>query len=68
MSKLQTEYGPKGLQVIDVAINANADLGVEDFAKEQQTTFPVGWAVQNAHAGIHGIRQQQVCGSAACAH
>jgi thiol-disulfide isomerase/thioredoxin len=46
MSKLQTEYGPRGLQVLDVAINPNADLKVEDFAREQQTTFPVGWANQ----------------------
>jgi thiol-disulfide isomerase/thioredoxin len=55
MSKLQTEYGPKGLQVIDVAVNANADLGVEDFAKEQQTTFPVGWTVQNAMLEFMGF-------------
>jgi thiol-disulfide isomerase/thioredoxin len=46
MSKLQTEYGPKGLQVLDVAVNANADLLVDDFAKEEATTFPVGWVFQ----------------------
>lgn len=46
MSKLQTEFGPKGLQVIDVAVNPNADLLVDNFAKEQQTTFPVGWVPQ----------------------
>ena len=46
MSKLQTEFGPKGLQVLDVAVNQNADLLVDDFAKEQQTTFPVGWVSQ----------------------
>src|SRR6185437_12885652 len=44
MTKLQSEYGPKGLQVIDVAVNPNSDLLVEDFAKEQQVNFPVGWA------------------------
>jgi thiol-disulfide isomerase/thioredoxin len=44
MTKLQAEYGPKGLQVIDVAVNPNSDLLVEDFAKEQQVNFPVGWA------------------------
>lgn len=43
MSKLQTEYGSRGLQVLDIAINPNADLLVDDFAKEQQVTFPVGW-------------------------
>jgi len=43
MSKLQTEYGPRGLQVLDIAVNPNADLLVENFAKEFQVTFPVGW-------------------------
>lgn len=46
MSKLQNEYGPKGLQVLDVAVNDNADLLVDIFAREQQTTFPVGWIRQ----------------------
>lgn len=43
MSKLEQEYGPRGLQVIDVAVNDNADLLVENFAKEFQVNFPVGW-------------------------
>jgi thiol-disulfide isomerase/thioredoxin len=43
MTKLQQEYGPRGLQVIDVAVNANADLLVDNFAREQQVNFPVGW-------------------------
>lgn len=44
MSKLEEEYGSRGLQVIDVAINLNADLLVENFAKDFQVKFPVGWA------------------------
>jgi thiol-disulfide isomerase/thioredoxin len=43
MNRLQQEYGPRGLQVIDVAVNQNADLLVENFAKDFQTNFPVGW-------------------------
>lgn len=43
MTKLQSEYGSRGLQVIDVAINPNADLLVENFAKDFQVNFPVGW-------------------------
>jgi thiol-disulfide isomerase/thioredoxin len=43
MTKLQGEYGARGLQVIDVAINPNADLLVENFAKDFQVNFPVGW-------------------------
>ena len=31
MSKLQQEYGSRGLQVIDIAVNPNADLLVKDF-------------------------------------
>ena len=44
MSKLQEEYGSRGLQVIDVAINPNADLLVDNFVKDFQVNFPVGWA------------------------
>lgn len=44
MTKLQQEYGARGLQVLDVAVNPNADLLVENFAKEFQVGFPVGWA------------------------
>jgi peroxiredoxin len=47
MSKLQNEYGSRGLQVIDVAVNPNADLLVENFAKDFQTTFPVGWTTSD---------------------
>ncbi len=43
MTKLQNEYGPRGLQVLDIAVNQNADLLVENFQKEFQTSFPVGW-------------------------
>lgn len=45
MTKLQQEYGPRGLQVLDVAVNPNADLLVENFAKDFQVGFPVGWAL-----------------------
>ena len=44
MTRFQSEYGPRGLQVIDVAVNQNADLMVENFAREFQVNFPVGWA------------------------
>ncbi len=44
MTKLQQEYGARGLQVIDIAINPNADLLVENFVKDNQVGFPVGWS------------------------
>jgi peroxiredoxin len=46
MTKFQEEFGARGLQVIDVAINPNADLLVENFAKDFKVGFPVGWATQ----------------------
>jgi len=44
MNKMQDRYGNRGFQAIDVAINPNADLLVENFAKEYHVVFPVGWA------------------------
>lgn len=43
MTKLQSEFGSRGLQVIDVAVNNNADLLVEGFAHDFHVNFPVGW-------------------------
>jgi thiol-disulfide isomerase/thioredoxin len=44
MNRMQERYGSKGFQALDVAINPNADLLVENFAKEYHVVFPVGWA------------------------
>jgi thiol-disulfide isomerase/thioredoxin len=43
MSKMQQKYGSRGLQALDVAVNPNADLLVENFARDFQIRFPVGW-------------------------
>lgn len=43
MTKFQTELGPKGLQVIDIAVNENADLLVDNFVKDYHVGFPVGY-------------------------
>lgn len=43
MSTLQKEYGPKGLQVLAVAVDENADLKVENFVKDNGVNFPVGF-------------------------
>jgi peroxiredoxin len=55
MSKLENEFGPRGLQVLDIAVNPNADLLVENFAKDYQTTFPVGWTPQNEMTAFMGF-------------
>jgi cytochrome oxidase Cu insertion factor (SCO1/SenC/PrrC family) len=43
MNKIQERYGSKGFQALDVAVDPNADLKVENFAKEHNVKFPVGW-------------------------
>lgn len=55
MTKLQQEYGSRGLQVIDIAINPNADLLIENFAKDFQVNFPVAWTTQQQMQGFMGF-------------
>jgi peroxiredoxin len=55
LTKLQTEFKAKGLQVIDVAVNPNADLLVENFAKDMQVNFPVGWVSQDQMISFMGF-------------
>jgi thiol-disulfide isomerase/thioredoxin len=43
MTKFQQEFGSRGFQALDVAINDNADLLVDNFIKDYQVGFPVGW-------------------------
>ncbi len=55
MAQLQSEYGAKGLQVIDVAVNPNADLLVDEFSKDMHVNFPVGWTTQNQMTSFMGF-------------
>ena len=43
MTRFQNELGPKGLRVLDVAVNENADLLVDNFVKDYHVGFPVGY-------------------------
>jgi thiol-disulfide isomerase/thioredoxin len=51
MTKLQSEYGSRGFQVIEVAVNAFREAGTEqganqmvtNFAQQFGVNFPVGW-------------------------
>jgi thiol-disulfide isomerase/thioredoxin len=56
MSKFQREYGPQGFQAIDVAVNDNADLLVENFAKDYQVAFPVGWMSKDQMLSFMGFK------------
>jgi len=55
MTKFEQEYGTQGLQVIDVAVNDNADLLVENFAKDFQVNFPVGWTPKDQMLAFMGF-------------
>jgi cytochrome oxidase Cu insertion factor (SCO1/SenC/PrrC family) len=43
LSKLQKEYGPRGLQVVASAVDPMASMKVPDFIKQFQPGFPVGF-------------------------
>lgn len=55
MTKIQQEYGPRGLQVLAVAVNENADLLVENFARDYQVNFPVGWTPRDQMLAFMGF-------------
>jgi thiol-disulfide isomerase/thioredoxin len=54
MEKFQTEFGPHGFQAIDVAVNDNADLLVDNFTKDFQVNFPVGWVLRDQMMAFMG--------------
>jgi len=54
MENFQREFGPRGFQAIDVAVNENADLKVEDFARDFQVNFPVGWTLRDQMISFMG--------------
>lgn len=60
MSNFQREYGPRGLQAVDVAINATdenrtpdqAAALVQNFTNQYQVGFPVGYATRDEMAAF----------------
>jgi cytochrome oxidase Cu insertion factor (SCO1/SenC/PrrC family) len=60
MNKMQDRYGSKGFQAVDVAIDPNADLKVENFAKEHQVDFPVGWVPIDQMMTFMGFTERPV--------
>jgi peroxiredoxin len=44
LSKLQTEYGPKGFQALGVAFNDMASMLVPDFVRDYKVNYPVGFS------------------------
>jgi len=43
LNRAQTDFGPRGLQVIESAIEQNAKAAVPDFIRAFQPPFPVGY-------------------------
>jgi peroxiredoxin len=56
MSRFQQEFGSQGFQAIDIAVNDNADLLVENFAKDYKVAFPVGWISREQMMSFMGIK------------
>lgn len=54
MSKLQTEYGPKGLQAIGVAFNDMSHMLVPDFVRDFKVNYPVGYSTREP---VHAFLQ-----------
>ena len=46
ISKLQTEYGPKGFQALAVAFNDMSHLFVDDFKRDFRVNYPVGFSAR----------------------
>jgi thiol-disulfide isomerase/thioredoxin len=55
MTKFQEEFAARGFQAIDVAVNANADLLVENFSRDFKVGFPVGWVSQEQMTTFMGF-------------
>ena len=56
MSRFQREYGSQGFQALDIAVNDNADLLVENFVKDYQVAFPVGWLPRDQMLSFMGFK------------
>lgn len=63
MTKFQQDYGPRGFQALDVAINgldenrtpSDADALVRTFQTNNQVGFPVGWVARDQMMAFMGF-------------
>src|SRR5581483_6219589 len=55
MTKLQQEYGSRGFQALDVAINTTDEQVVEAFVRNFQVGFPVGYTPQDQAMAFLGF-------------
>ena len=54
MSRLQTEYGPRGFQALGVAFNDMSHMLVPDFVRDFKVNYPVGYSTRE---GVHAFLQ-----------
>lgn len=47
INKVYRELGPQGLQPIGVAVNDMANMLVDDYVKQFNLDFPVGWSLRD---------------------
>jgi peroxiredoxin len=55
LNRLQEEFGRRGLQAVTVAVNPNAPVLVDDYAKEQHLSFPLGWSTREQARKFLGL-------------
>jgi thiol-disulfide isomerase/thioredoxin len=52
LTKVQNEYGPRGLHVLAAAIETNAQLAMPNFLRNFPTPFPVGYGAPDSALGF----------------
>ena len=60
MTKMQARYGSRGFQAIDVAVDQNAGSLVENFSKDYQIGYPVGWVTLDQMMAYMGFTDRPV--------
>ena len=58
-SKLQNEFGSRGLQVLGIAFNEMSNMLVPDFIRDFKPTFTVGWANRDPALVYLGVSQTE---------
>ncbi|HLW77653.1 MAG TPA: TlpA disulfide reductase family protein [Bryobacteraceae bacterium] len=60
LSKIQTDYGARGLQVIGVGVNRNAPYALEPWRQRYHPTFPMGFLDQEDMLKLVALPQSTV--------
>ena len=60
MNEMQERYGGEEFQALNVAIDPNADLLVENFKKDHQVGFTVGWVSLEQMMSYMGFTERPV--------